>query len=122
MEEEIKKDNNPIVNDIPIETLFKHLVKEKNKIITEYNVLAVESKKLYKEYKALKKKVQAQRIDGSFVSQQNYDAMANEKNKAIEDRDLWINRYIQLKKENDILKDEFYKGKSKIKKIFKILE
>lgn len=47
----------------------------------------------------LRKRAQAIRTDGSFVSQKNYEEMANERNKAIEDRDLFLSRYLQLKDE-----------------------
>ena len=87
------------VNDIPIETLFKYLVKEKDKAIKNYNSISIEYKKLYNEYKSLRKRAQAIRTDGSFVSQKNYEEMANERNKAIEDRDLFLSRYLQLKGE-----------------------
>lgn len=91
--------NKEKVNDIPIETLFKYLVKEKDKAIKDYNSLSIEYKKLYNENKSLKKRAQAIRTDGSFVSQKNYETMANERNKAIEDRDLFLSRYLQLKDE-----------------------
>lgn len=96
------------VNEIPIEILFKYAIKERNNALKEVKYLKREVRRLENKVNELLRKIPA-RVDGSLVSQSNYEKMANERNKAIEDRDLFISRLYAKEQEIKVLKEQSVK-------------
>lgn len=89
-----------IENDIPIETLFKFAIKERKQALKELDKVKEDYEFLKKENDKLRKKIPAYNIDGSFVSQRNYELMANERSKALENCEIYMSRLYA--KDNEI--------------------
>lgn len=125
--ENIETTTTIIENEIPIETLFKYALKERKKAIKALDRMKEDYEYLKKENDRLRKKVPAYNQDGSFVSQKNYETMALERSKAIEDRDICLSRLYAKENEiyalrKDIAKKDtelaYLKGRNLFQKIF----
>lgn len=107
---------NIIINDIPIETLFKYAVKERKEALKELARLKEDYEYLKKENERLRKKIPAYKIDGSFVSQKNYETMANDKAIAMADCALYLSRLYQRDKEISMLKSKINELETELSK------